>query len=123
MSRWQDEIGNVFDTGDAQYGWMDKSSIPSGKALAVAKHDDRHAYNPPAVIAPATDQAQFDYDMNREVELAVLATPSVMAHRVEVQAQQIADQEKRLIELERLLKQTREMNYVEKPQPRTIIDP
>lgn len=120
MSRWTDENGNSFDTGDSDHGWTDRSAMQGRYALAkVVKHDDRHGYNPPAVIAPAIDQEQFNYDMNREVELAVLSNPGVMAHRITVQAQQIADQAKRLDELERLIKQTKELNN----ETRIIVDP
>lgn len=53
-------------------------------ALAlIIPHDKRDlAHNPPPVIAPAIDQAQFDYDAQREVEASLITNPVVMAHMI-----------------------------------------
>jgi hypothetical protein len=119
MTKFVNEVGEVYDTGDDIVGWLDKSKIMRGLyALSKQSHDDRLAvatYNPPSVLAPAIDQAQFDYDMNREVEMNVLANPSILAHRVVLQEQELEAMRERLDKLEHLLK--------EKSYGRTIIDP
>jgi len=45
-------------------------------------YDDRFAYNPPRLDAPAISQEQFDYDNQRDIEAALLANPVVMAHTI-----------------------------------------
>ena len=45
-----------------------------------ARYDDRFWFNPPKVERPAIDDAQFVYDLQREVEASVVTNPVVMAH-------------------------------------------
>lgn len=125
MTKFVNEAGEFYDTGDDKFGWMDKSKIARGLgALIRQNHDDRKrvaSYNPPAVMAPAIDQAQFDYDMNREIEMNVLANPQILAHRVVVQEQELQAMRNRLNALESLLKQ--HPLAKDKDNDRTIIDP
>lgn len=73
------------------HSWLDRSAIGRPNA-----HDERFSYNPPAIIAPAMDQSQFDYDNQKEVEANFLANPSIAAHVIMELRDRILELERRL---------------------------
>lgn len=106
------------DKGDPETGWMDKARARQHQALAIVKHDSKHAYNPPAVFAPAISQAQFEYDEQRDMEVALLANPTHLAFKMQEEQAEKQRLVERIERLERLLNE-KENDH----EQRTIIDP